>query len=86
MVLQVMVDGFWVEIAMTKVEQINFGGVVFHIIHNKQRNFLMELNPFLSILSWNGEQLCSFELKAGIVQRRYVVVGTKYFCYRKIHS
>ena len=46
MVLQVMVDGFWVEIAMTKVEQINFGGVVFHIIHDKQRNFRVELNRF----------------------------------------
>ena len=64
---------------MTKVVEIDFGCVIFHIIHDKQRNCWVELTPFLSILSWKGEQVCSFELKTGIVQRGYLVVGTSIF-------
>ena len=53
--------------------------VIFHIIHDKQQNCGVELTYFLSILSWKDEQLCSFELKTGIVQRGYLVVGTSMF-------
>ena len=47
MVLQV--NGFWVEIAMTKVVEVDFGCVIFHIIHDKQRNCWAELTHFLTI-------------------------------------
>ena len=41
-----MESGFWVEIGMTKVVEIDFGCVIFHIIHDKQRNCWVELTYF----------------------------------------